>query len=624
MKYIKSLRMLAAALTIVLLAAAIPATPALAQTRLFAQPTSGKIGDSINVYGYGFTPGASLYVYFSSKQAVVSDYLDVAVTAYEQVQVATTGDAAETSGEINTYFAVPDRLTDGSQEERVSNGTYYIYVTYSAKRILAAVNFAVVSVSNISLSQNSGMAGTEVAITGNGFGNQESITIKYDGNTVRIQSGAQVTDIDGSFSSTIVIPQSITGSHTISVTGDISHNEARVEFTVEPEITIVPTSGDAGDNITLSGTGFGRSLNLSISFGAVKIATNEKTDSNGSFGTTFAALPRGAGSYYIEARDDNGNLDTVNFILAPPAINLSPTTGNIGSQVTISGTGLKTNRSVQISFDNDLIETTSTDNYGRFTTSFDVPPRVAGTYILKVTDGVNTIGAAFTIIISASISPVTSALSPGHVGTELTISGAGFTSGGIVTITYDSNQVAMATANTSGLFSATFKAPASVGGEHKIIATDGVNTKQVTFIMESTPPPAPVPLKPEAGVKTKTQTSFGWEDVTDPSGVTYILQIATDKNFSNDSMVLQKTGLTESEYTLTREESLKSAGKENPYYWQVKAVDGASNSSQWSSTGSFYVGFTWGTTQLVYVMIGIGVVFLILLSYWLGMKKARH
>ncbi len=506
------------------------------------------------------------------------------------------------------------------------NGTYYVYVTYSAgnKGIRAAVSFTVVTASVLTLSQTTGAVGAEVQITGNGFGDRESIAIKYDGNKVYIESGAQTTDRDGRFQSTILIPRSTAGKHTITVVGGDSRAEAKDEFTVEPRITVTPASGAAGDYITVTGTGFGRGVNLSISFDGIKMTTNETTDMDGSFQVTFAALPRGAGSCYVEARDENDNSNRVRFTLAPAAISLSPAAGYVGIQVTVSGTGFKASSSIPIIFDNDLVKTASTDSYGRFTASFNVPFRVAGIYNIKVSDGVNTTVAIFSIIISASISPVTSVASPGHVGTELTVSGAGFTVGGIVTITYDGNQVATAIVNTNGLFSTAFKAPASAGGEHRIVATDGMNTKQLTFVMESTPPPIPVPLKPEMGIKTKTPAYFDWEDANDPSGVTYTLQIAAEKNFSKGSIVLEKTGLTKSEYTLTGGERLKSVSKENPYYWHVKAVDGASNSSQWSGTGSFYVGFTLEAQQLIYIIIGIGVVLLGLLGYWLGIRRAHH
>ncbi len=73
--------------------------------------------------------------------------------------------------------------------------------------------------------------------------------------------------------------------------------------------------------------------------------------------------------------------------------------------------------------------------------------------------------------------------------------------------------------------------------------------------MESEAPPMPMPLLPEVATTTEAEAYFDWTDVTDPSGVSYALQIASDKDFT--TIVLEKKGLTNSEYTITEEEKLQ-------------------------------------------------------------------
>jgi hypothetical protein len=127
------------------------------------------------------------------------------------------------------------------------------------------------------------------------------------------------------------------------------------------------------------------------------------------------------------------------------------------------------------------------------------------------------------------------------------------------------------------------------------------------------------------GIKADAETYFDWESVTDPSGVTYTLQIASSEDFSQEFMVLEKTGLTESEYTLTSEERLDSVSEDAPYYWRVKAVDGASNESGWTGTGAFYVGIKFGIPQpIIYLIIGICAVLLAGFTFWLGRKTAYY
>ena len=133
------------------------------------------------------------------------------------------------------------------------------------------------------------------------------------------------------------------------------------------------------------------------------------------------------------------------------------------------------------------------------------------------------------------------------------------------------------------------------------------------------------------GVKASSRAYFDWcgdatdptKEVTDPSGVTYTLQIASDAGFS--TIVLEKEGLTESEYTITKEEKLEATKKEAPYYWHVKAIDNASNGSDWSGAGTFYVGFTFAMPQwALYTLLGLGTLLLALLGFWLGRKTAYY
>jgi hypothetical protein len=89
-------------------------------------------------------------------------------------------------------------------------------------------------------------------------------------------------------------------------------------------------------------------------------------------------------------------------------------------------------------------------------------------------------------------------------------------------------------------------------------------------------------LSPANEVKTSDTTPiFDWSDVTDPSGVTYSLQVDDNADFS--SPIVSKEGLTASTYTLTKDEALPKG----TYYWRVEAVDGAGNTAGWTAPFSF-------------------------------------
>ena len=626
MKYTKIFRILAAALILALLAVAVPARPALAQAYLDVSPSQGEVDDRIDIYGNYFNASATVYIYFVSDEAAEGDRLDYEVESYEHVRSV----ASSATGDFYTYLTVPDELDDGDEEHNVRGGTYYICATYSGSRIIQAVDrFTVETTGEITLDLDGGVVGTEVEITGTGFDEEEDIEVQYDGDEVDIESGDDETDNDGEFSCTVIIPESAAGEHTITVIGGDSEIEIEATFTVEPKITIAPESGAAGTTITVSGTGFGYRVDFSIFFDVDAVIEDETTDRDGSFEATFTVPSKGAGSYDVEAEDEDDNLDTAEFTITAAAASFSPTSGHAGTEVTVSGTGFGASQEITITFDAMEVKKTTSEADGSFSASFTVPERGAGTYKIKASDGTNTKESNFEIIVSASISPVTSTASPGHIGSKLTISGTGFIPGKTVTVTYDGNQATTTIVNTDGTFSATFDAPASTGGAHTIVATDLTNTQQFTFVMESTPPPTPRPLKPEMSIKAEAQAYFDWEEVTDPSGVTYTLQIATEnftsESFSEGSIVLEKTGLTQTEYTITEIEALESVSKDSPYYWHVKAIDGALNESQWSGAGSFYVGFSFGLPQpIIYTLCGIGALLLGIFGFWLGRKTAYY
>jgi len=128
--------------------------------------------------------------------------------------------------------------------------------------------------------------------------------------------------------------------------------------------------------------------------------------------------------------------------------------------------------------------------------------------------------------------------------------------------------------------------------------------------VESTPPPIPNLVSPEAGSEfgfsiDKTTIAFNWADVEDPSGVYYILEISPSANFAGT--IIRKEGLTMPEYTLTDSEGLTKGN----YYWRVRAVDGADNQSEWTNGQLFKVsGLNW---WLILIIASAAIVVIIII-----------
>ncbi len=549
MRHYKFFCIIVLAAILSLLFATIPATPVWAAS-ITLSPTEGKIGTSVTITGSGFTASTEgntelVVIYFSDESATVGKYIGDDVLNYEYL----TYTSVSTSGSFSTSPDIPEALTDGDVDVDVESGTYYFYITeYGDYLITARATFTVI-VPGISLSPAKGVVGTSVKITGTDFGAREDIIVNYDGGEIAIASGNEKTSSTGGFTCNVAIPESTAGKHTITV--EIGTEETEVEFTVEPKITISPTSGIIGDSVKVTGTGFDKSKSVTITFD--------------------------------------------------------------GSEVGTGGT---------------------TNTYGSFEANFKVPAVESGTFKIIAKDSSNnTAQGEFTMTTNISLNPVTSEASPGYVGMGITINGTGFQPNSKVTITYTSEPIVVATptSDAEGAFSATFKVPLSKAGQHTITATDGTNTMQAAFVMESASPATPTLLLPAADSQAESIAAFDWDGVTkDVNGadekstpVTYDLQIATDRDFNN--IILNKTSLTTSEYTLIKEEKLQSTKKDAPYYWQVRAVDAASNTGAWTSPRTFFVGSSFEIKGwLLYVLIGIGFLLFLFIGIRIGRITGRN
>jgi hypothetical protein len=121
----------------------------------------------------------------------------------------------------------------------------------------------------------------------------------------------------------------------------------------------------------------------------------------------------------------------------------------------------------------------------------------------------------------------------------------------------------------------------------KVIAINEVSENESavwTFTIDTVPPDAPTLLAPDNGSTERVSTpTFDWSDVSDPSGITYELEVASDSEFT--SLLIEKTGLTASNYNATAVDALS----DGTYYWRVRARDEANNVGDFSPTWSFTV-----------------------------------
>ncbi len=226
MKYIKTVRVLSVLFLLSLFLTALPAAPALAANSLYIEPNEGAIGDTIDITGRNFSYSTEndekwARIIFSSDEASVGEYIDDEVNTYKVVEEAQIGYVDEDNeGDFEGTFEVPSELKDGSDDEEVSSGTYYIYVTITyqiagVNDIIRAVKTFTVNAGEISLNASDGTVGSEITISGESFTSNKDITVTYDGDDIDIENGDDKTNSSGKFETVIIIPDSTAGKHTI-------------------------------------------------------------------------------------------------------------------------------------------------------------------------------------------------------------------------------------------------------------------------------------------------------------------------------------------------------------------------------------------------------------------------
>ena len=286
-------------------------------------------------------------------------------------------------------------------------------------------------VPRIELSPTSGWVGTVIGIAGSGFASGETnIKVIYDGLTVKTGIAA---DTKGSWQSSFSTPTSTKGSHEVNAFGAVTSEDSvtKVSFNVSPDIKLQLASsylGDAihvGDSLWISGVGFeANETGIKVTFDGTLVASNVIADAKGSWADRLE-MPSGIrGEHTIDASGEitkAGDIPDA-IIIISPKIEMNPTSGAIGGEITVRGTGFAASQIITISFDGaKLASNTATDTKGNFIASFKIPKGKAGEHTVTVTDPTASVFSA-KLTVEATPPPTPELLSP-EAGSEFGLIG---------------------------------------------------------------------------------------------------------------------------------------------------------------------------------------------------------
>ncbi|MEM2759964.1 MAG: IPT/TIG domain-containing protein [Nitrososphaerales archaeon] len=458
---------------------------------LTISPTSGAPGTVVTVSGNNFAANTSITINFDNNPLTT---------------VVSSG-----TGSFSRTITIPSNAIQGSHIISATDGT----------KTESAIFTVTTAASGITLSPSSGPIGTVVTVSGNNFAVNTSITIRFDNNPITTSPSSIVSSNTGSFSTTITIPNNAAvGSHIISAT-DGTKTESATFAVAATSITLSPTSGIAGSTVSVSGTGFTAGASITIKFGSITLVTTPSSvvaSSSGTFTATIV-IPSTAttGNQVITASDTAGKTSTATFnVLVSGTIILSPTAGNRGTSVTVTGSNFNPSSTITISFDHTALttnpSTVTTSVTGTFTATITIPITAStGARTITATDSEGRSGAAIFTVAAAGV--ITLSPNNGISGTEVTVTGSNFTANTRVTIKFNTITVitfpSTIMTSSTGSFIAKFDVPAGTSaGSHTVIATDdlgkvGTGTFTIQGSGES------VTLSPASGLVGTTVTVTG-------------------------------------------------------------------------------------------------------------------
>jgi hypothetical protein len=295
----------------------------------------------------------------------------------------------------------------------------------------------------------------------------------------------------GSISTTFTVPTGATGANRVS-TINVTDLFANATFTVGPAITLTPTTGPAGTVVTITGRGYDAGLEaVTITVGGTSAPLNATI--------TKTAYGNFTGQFIVPTRAIGQNLDVIATALdtehahatfnmtGNTAITLTPTTGAVGTVVTIEGANFTAiaGKTVTVTFNAIPVATLSTNATGGFSGTFTVPSLTTGTFDVIATD-TNTLTNTTLFIIAVTflgISPV-----KGPTGTLATVTGYAFTtSGGTANVTIGTLRVLTNILDTALQAGTTFYVPTLPVGNYTVTALDtGLLTASTNYEVNAT------------------------------------------------------------------------------------------------------------------------------------------
>ncbi len=314
---------------------------------------------------------------------------------------------------------------------------------------------------NLTVSPTSGPVGGTITFTGINYAHKSSVTLTWSFGTVC----SPTTSATGTFECNYTVPQAHYGPWVFTGTGS-GGGHAETTFKIVPSLIITPNKAPTSTNLTFNGTGFTADSTVKVTW-SMGTACTATTGKLGSFAANcnYILPPHPPGQVVFEGKDGAGETANATFTILPVLIAV-PSSGPVGGVISFLGTNYTPHSRVNVSLNSTIVCTGISNATGAVNCAFTTPALPAGQYLFIGTDNhTNAANTTFQIIPRLSPGP-----SSGPVGTKVVFTGTGFADDSVVTVSYPSGTVCVATASTLGTFSCSFVMPALIAGAHQFTA----------------------------------------------------------------------------------------------------------------------------------------------------------
>jgi hypothetical protein len=347
-------------------------------------PGEGGIGSTVSVNGQGFSVSTDI-------RSLVFDGVTI---------TACTGGGSlitDSSGAFSCTFPVPSgaagtTVTATDVGGQVGTGTF------------------TVTTPAITVAPGQGPVGSAFTVTGSEFTADSSATVTFDGGQLIAVGGSDCTftgvtirtDSSGAFSCTFAVPLEAGGSATVVVTEGA--NQASREFVVTPSVVISTGSGTVGTQITVVGSGFVAATPYTVFWNSSTTLCTGTSSGAGGFSCPYTIPSTPAGPNTISAVQGMLTVDSTFSVV--PSAGSAPASGQVGSSITITGTGFDATARYTVSWNSTVALCSGTTTpVGGFACTAFVPTSTPGATTITVSEGAHAPTFSFTVTPSAPPSP---------------------------------------------------------------------------------------------------------------------------------------------------------------------------------------------------------------------------